>query len=214
MLVCVGIPVMDGKPCAQTVDSLLAEVVLGFKEGVHFLVLWEIGCSLIGVARNKIASRFLEIPGADCLIFVDADISWPAGALAKLAKSQHEVIGGTYMMKADGGKFHIRGTPEKEGDLYRVEGLPGGFIKMARSVFDKIDAKPYKDEFDKDMRDFFPTGFYEGRLWGEDYGFCRLWLESGGEIWLDPSIRLRHHDGARAFSGNFEEWLEGENSGN
>lgn len=208
MLVCVGIPVIDGKPCAQTVDSLLAEVVIGMQKGVHFLVLWEIGCSLIGIARNKIASRFLEIPNADCLIFVDADISWKGGDLAKLAMSEHDVIGGTYMTKQEGGKFHVRGTPEKIGDLYKVDGLPGGFIKMSRAVFSKIKAQPYKDDSDKDMVDYFPTGFHEGRMWGEDYGFCRIWLQSGGEIWLDPSIKLRHHDGNKFFAGDFEEWLK------
>ena len=62
MLVCVGIPTIDGKPHAQTVDSLLAEQLLGYGRGVHFLVLWEVGCSLIGVARNKIARSFLDTP--------------------------------------------------------------------------------------------------------------------------------------------------------
>lgn len=208
MLVCVGIPVLDGKPCAQTVDSLVAEVMLGFPKGVHFLVLWEIGCSLIGVARNKIVHRFLNTPQADCLVFVDADISWKGGDLTKLVLSPHEVIGGTYMTKQENGRFHVRGSPEKIGDLYKVEGLPGGFIKMSRSVFDKIKADPYKDDNGQDMRDFFPVGMHDGRMWGEDYGFCRIWLESGGEIWLDPSIKLRHHDGNRAFTGDFEEWLE------
>lgn len=208
MLVCVGIPSIDGKPCAGTVDSLLAETVLGFGQGVHFLVMWEIGCSLIGPARNKLARRFLDTKEADCLVFVDADISWKGGDLARLAKSEHDVIGGTYRTKQDEVKFHVRGSPEKVDGLYKVDGLPGGFLKISRAAFERCEANPYTEDNGREMRDYFPTGYMDGRIWGEDYGFCRLYRQSGGDIWLDPSIRLRHHDGNRFYDGDFEPWLE------
>src|SRR5690606_37887614 len=79
MLVCVGIPTIDGKLHANLVDSLLAETLLGHTQGVHFLVRSEMGCSLIGAARNKLAKWFLDTTQADCLVFVDSDISWPGG---------------------------------------------------------------------------------------------------------------------------------------
>lgn len=209
MLVCVGIPTIDGKPCAQTVDSLLAESFLGHRQGVHFLVMWEIGCSLIGVARNRLARRFLDTKGADCLVFVDSDISWKGGELARLAMQPHDVIGGTYRTKQEEVKFHVRGSPEKVGDLWKVDGLPGGFIKISRKAFEQTEANSYEDENGRQMKDYFPTGYMDGKIWGEDYGFCRQYRASGGEIWLDPSIRLRHHDGGRFFDGDFEPWLEG-----
>jgi len=208
MLICVGIPTIDGKPCVQTVDSLLAEQFLGYEQGVHFLVIWEVGCSLIGVARNKIARKFLDIPGANCLVFVDSDISWTGGELARLAQQPHDVIGGTYRAKREDDWWHVRGAPEKRGDLYKVDGLPGGFLKITRHAFETIDAEPYLDAGDKPMRDYFPTGMHNGQIFGEDYGFCRLWAEAGGEILLDPSIILRHHDGLRAYSGDPKKYLE------
>jgi len=208
MLVCVGIPTIDGKPCAQTVDALLAETVLGYAKGVHFYVMWEIGCSLIGVARNRLARKFLDMKQADCLVFVDSDISWKGGELARLAQQPHDVIGGTYRTKQDEVKFHVRGSPEKIGDLWRVDGLPGGFIKISRKAFEQIEANPYEDENGREMRDYFPTGYMDGKIWGEDYGFCRQYRASGGEIWLDPTIRLRHHDGNRFYDGDFEPWIE------
>lgn len=208
MLVCVGIPCLDGRPYANTVDSLLAEQMLGYGQGVHFLVLWEIGCSLIGVARNRIARSFLDVKEADCLVFLDADISWTAGDMARLAKRPQDVIGGTYRAKREDTLFHVRGSPEKHGDLYKVEGVPTGFLKVSRKAFETIHANPYKDENGRDMRDYFPTGYHNGEIWGEDYGFCRLWRESGGSVWLDPTIKLRHHDGNRCYTGDFEAWLE------
>lgn len=209
MLVCVGIPSIDGKVCAQTVDSLLAEQVLGHGQGVHFLVMWELGCSLIGVARNRLARRFLDTPQAQCMVFVDADISWKGGELARLARQPHDVIGGTYRAKKDDVQFHVRHPmrPTKNG-LRVVEGLPGGFLKISRKAFERTDANPYKNTNGQEMRDYFPTGYHDGEMWGEDYGFCRLYRQSGGTVWLDPSIKLRHHDGNRAFSGDVNEWLE------
>lgn len=209
MIVCVGIPSIDGKPCANTVDSLLAEQLLGFAQGVHVLVQWQIGCSLIGIARNKLARKFLDVSQADCMVFVDSDISWTGGDLVRLAKQPQDVIGATYRAKRDDEYYHVRGEPEKRGDLYKVAGLPGGFIKISRRAFEKIEAQPYTDENGQEMRDYFPTGFHEGRMFGEDYGFCRQWTAAGGEIWLDPSIKLRHHDGLKAYSGDPAEWLNG-----
>lgn len=207
MLVCVGIPAIDGKVCAQTVDSLLSEQVLS--QGVHFLVMWELGCSLIGHARNRLAKRFLEIPQAEALIFIDSDISWKGGELARLASRPEEVIGGTYRGKFEGSGFHLFGKPKKAGGLYTVDGLPGGFLKISRSAFGKIAAKRYIDTNNSETSDYFPTGFHRGRLYGEDYGFCRLWRQSGGTVWLDPSFTLRHHDGGTAYSGDVATWIEG-----
>ena len=119
MLVCVGIPTMDGRVCSQTTDSLLAEQFLGLKQGVHFLILWEIGCSMIGVARNKIARRFMETK-ADCLVFVDSDISWTGGDLLKLVARPEKVVGGTYRAKREDDYYHVRGMPEKRGDCGRL----------------------------------------------------------------------------------------------
>lgn len=211
MLVAVGIPSIDGKPHSNLVDSLLAETVLGFGQGVHFWTMWELGCSLIGVARNKLAKRFLESK-ADCLVMVDADISWTGGDLAKLAKRPEHVVGGTYRAKTDEVKFHIRGIPVPAGDLLKVEGLPGGFMKISRHALENMNAELYVDHEGHSMRDWFPVGMHFGEYWGEDYGFCRQWRESGGDVFLDPSIKLRHHDGLRSYSGDVLEWLEGLNA--
>lgn len=211
MLVCVGIPTIDGKLHANLVDSLLAETLIGDRQGVHFLVKSEMGCSLIGVARNKIAKWFLDTPQADALVMIDSDISWTGGALTALAKRTQDVVGGTYRAKQDDVNFHVRGTPEPEGDLLKVEGLPGGFIKISRGAFERMtNAQPYKTDQGEEMRNWFPTEVVDGSLWGEDYGFCRLWREAGGEVYLDPAIKLRHHDGFRAYQGDVSEWLKGQ----
>ena len=213
MLACVGIPTIDGKLHANLVDSLLAETLLGHAQGVHYLVKSEIGCSLIGAARNKLVKWFLGTQ-ADTLVFIDSDISWPGGALTAMVQRSQDVVGGTYRAKQDEVKFHIRGEPKPEGDLLRVEGLPGGFIKITRRAIERMtNAQPYTTDQGEQMRNWFPTEVVNGSLWGEDYGFCRLWREAGGEVYLDPSIKLRHHDGFRAYTGDPAEWIKGQIDG-
>lgn len=206
-VVYIGIPVLDGKPHYATVDSLLAEQFLAAEQGIHLLVDWEVGCSLIGDARNRIAKRFLASKCKD-LVFVDADISWPAGALVRLVKNRHPVIGGTYRAKQDEVRFHVHGKALKKGSLYQVGGLPGGFIKISRKALLSIKPRAYGTPEDPTF-DYFPMGFHRGVYYGEDYGFCRQYRAAGGKVWLDPSIHLRHHDGMTAYAGDPRLWLEG-----
>jgi len=206
----IGIPVIDGKPHWKTVDSLLAEQLHCSQQGIHLLVEWEVGCSLIGDARNRLAKRFLAIKECDCMVFVDADMSWRPGSLLKLVKSRKDVIGGTYRPKQDEVRFHIHGKAEKVGRLYRVGGLPGGFIKISRKALERLTphTKGYLASDDTVTHDFFPVGFHRGTYYGEDYGFCRIWQQAGGEVFLDPSIELRHHDGGQVYTGSPRKWLE------
>lgn len=211
-LIYVGIPSIDGKPCVATVKSLLSEQLLAQREGVYLLVEFLCGCSLIGHARNMVASRFLGVPECQQMVFVDADIGWKAGDLVKLAKMPQPVIGATYRTKEPTERFHYHKPLEKVGSLYRVGGVPTGFLKIDRSVFEDLrnNTQAYEGP-DGVLHNYFPTGFHDGVMYGEDFGFCRLWREHGGEVWLDPSINLRHYDGFQQFSGDAEEWLRNNN---
>jgi hypothetical protein len=202
-------PDIDGKPHWKTVDSLLAEQLFCSQVGVHLLVEWEVGCSLIGDARNKLAKRFLARKECREMVFVDADISWPPGSLHALVKTRKDVIGGTYRPKQDEVRFHIHGKVERRGPLYSVGGLPGGFIKIGRRAFNRMipKAKAYLASDDTVTHDFFPMGFYRGTYYGEDYGFCRLWRQCGGEVFLDPRLRVRHHEAGHVYEGDPHEWL-------
>lgn len=205
-VVTIGVPVIDGKPHYATVDALLAEQFLAQEQGIHLLVDWQVGSSLIGDARNRIAERFLS-SSSNALVFIDADVSWPAGSVLKLVKSRKNVIGGTYRVKSDEVRFHVHGKRQKVGRLYSVGGLPGGFLKITRKALCQMSPRAYAGPGEAPTRDFFPMGFHRGSYYGEDYGFCRLYRESGGTIWLDPSIEIRHHDGMRAYAGGLADWL-------
>ncbi len=79
-----------------------------------------------------------------------------------------------------------------------------GFMLIKRRVFEKL--KPYVGKYrnsviydkDKDTHtmpihhEFFGVSIRDGLLLSEDWFFCEKWIEQGGKIYVDPSIKLGH----------------------
>ena len=85
-----------------------------------------------------------------------------------------------------------------------------GFMLIKRIVFEKIaNNQPnikYEHTFDNCIQyDFFQTGLMDidgkSRYLSEDYYFCHLWRELGGEIWSDLAAPLTHF-GNHEFQGS------------
>jgi hypothetical protein len=80
-----------------------------------------------------------------------------------------------------------------------------GFMLIKREVFDKLgDLVPsYSNDVvdlggkmaqSEPIREFFTTSIEPGtnRLLSEDYHFCRIWRESGGQVYAAPWCQLAH----------------------
>lgn len=79
-----------------------------------------------------------------------------------------------------------------------------GFMLIKRGAFDKMFKKykklKYKDDTGSLIGKELECGYAlfnsyvddTGRFLSEDYGFCRYWQNTGGKIWVDPSINLTH----------------------
>jgi hypothetical protein len=80
-----------------------------------------------------------------------------------------------------------------------------GFMLIKREVFDKLgDLVPsYSNDVvdlggkmaqSEPIREFFTTSIEPGtnRLLSEDYHFCRIWRESGGQVFAAPWCQLAH----------------------
>jgi hypothetical protein len=70
--------------------------------------------------------------------------------------------------------------------------------KVERQGLDWQGSPPGTEEF---LYNLFPTEARNGVILTEDYAFCEDWRAIGGEIWLDPSIRLSHF-GMHDFRGD------------
>jgi hypothetical protein len=84
-------------------------------------------------------------------------------------------------------------------DLIDVRHAATGFMLVKREVFiklfDKVDTYKirYSTERERTIRCFFDTKISENSEYlSEDWFFCDLWRKHGGQIYIDPQIRLKH----------------------
>jgi hypothetical protein len=116
-------------------------------------------------------------------------------------------------------QFNVNLYPNTEfkNNFGKVKESATGFMLIKREVFTTIMDKFPHLKYKPDLRtgieesdnayDFFPVGIYKekdgvNRFLSEDYYFCRLWEECGGEIWTDLSTPITHL-GSTEYHGMF-----------
>jgi hypothetical protein len=161
--------------------------------------------SLISRARNTLTAKFLDMPEATHLFFVDADIGWEPWHLLVLLNRDVDVIGGLYPMKTMPIKWVVNGfegAEEGPDGLQEVSKAGTGFLLMKKHVFEKMKSHPavkqYKNDigldpkFDQHLKTYFDTAVRQNRYYSEDWTFCENWRDMGGKIWMDKRVLLRH----------------------
>ena len=161
--------------------------------------------SLISRARNTLTAKFLDMPDATHLFFVDADIGWEPWHLLVLLNRDVDVIGGLYPMKTMPIKWVVNGfegAEEGPDGLQEVSKAGTGFLLMKKHVFEKLKTHPavkqYKNDigldprFDQHLKTYFDTAVRQNRYYSEDWTFCENWRDLGGKIWVDKRVLLRH----------------------
>ncbi len=156
--------------------------------------------SLITRGRDKLAASFLKTE-FEYLMFIDADIEFQWEDVAKLWNLEVPVSCGAYSMKRPDSPV----SAWKDGQLVDLLKLSSptpvdyagtGFLMIHRDVFEKLkrDEWKYEDGFNgsDECWGFFQDPVKDGFKMSEDYFFCEEWRKLGGEIILDPSIKLGH----------------------
>lgn len=158
--------------------------------------------SLVTRARNNCARYFLKNTDFSHLMFLDADIEFEPDDVGKIWHMNKDIAVGVYRMKKEGSKYAAWVNGELVDDLGNyhsplvVDYAGTGFMMIKREVFLKIEQEtPHlaHEDHDGPTHAFFDTAIEEGAYLSEDYFFCKRWRESGGEIWMDPSVKLKHH---------------------
>lgn len=178
----------------------------------------------VQIARNILVWEFLK-SDSEILFFLDDDVSWnPEDVLIFLENKNDDIVAGIYTHKNDKENYPVViKTDDKFLPLTRKDGLihglmiPFGFVRIRRnaieSMVNKYPELKYYETSDGDTKeyyDLFPQGLEDGRWWGEDFAFCRLWNKIGGEIFIVPNIVLKHHYGdnfEKYAIGNYHEFL-------
>ena len=161
--------------------------------------------SLISRARNTLTAKFLDMPDATHLFFVDADIGWEPWHLLVLLNRDVDVIGGLYPMKTMPIKWVVNGfegAEEGPDGFQEVSKAGTGFLLMKKHVFEKMKAHPavkqYKNDigldpkYDQHLKTYFDTAVRQNRYYSEDWTFCENWRDLGGKIYVDKRVLLRH----------------------
>jgi hypothetical protein len=202
VLIC--IPSFDQKIHLQTISSIISvrDTLNQAKIGCGMMWLRD---SLITRARNKLVAEFLKQKEYTHLFFIDADIIFEPQQFIRVLLYDQPLTCASYPIK-------------HEATIEKGDASFGWCIE--RKVFTDI-IKKYPDiEYKTDVRAnidnkretievlgnkeyaFFDCGIQgkgvledkenTQRYLSEDYFFCALWKQCGGEIWCDLTSTLKH----------------------
>lgn len=105
-------------------------------------------------------------------------------------------------------------NPCIENGLMKVKHIGTGFMMISRNCFEKMiqeygEMTKHNDDhggLSESQRDYlyalFDTDIVDGHYLSEDYTFCKRWVDIGGDIFTDLTIRLSHA-GTYVFKGDF-----------
>jgi len=211
------------KPYRAFLDSLEAQNPVLREAGWEDLITFETGHAYVSYAQALLCKRFLDNPEYDTLVFVEADMKWPAESMLKLLNTPGDIVGATYRFKSPDEDYMGRFHEDEEGrpNQIRYDGclssifLPTGFLKISRGALEMI-AERYPHlrfgEPGSNHFDFFNHGVIENIWFGQDYAFCLRWKMMKQKIWCIPDLDITHCgfnvDGDYfEFPGNFHKWL-------
>lgn len=217
-LVAVCIPATDGRICWQTMFQLREE-----EELFRMLDLpWRLepivveGCSLISRARSEAVEQAIA-RGAEAVMWVDSDMNWTGGAIARLLAMDVDMVGAACPRKVPGLEWNVTwldGEPRThEKGMLEVKTVGTGFLLVKKRVFEIIkDRHPPNGQntYKKHSTDDVCYAYYScPGSWGEDTYFCHQWRELGGKIWIDPAITIQHIIAPNwSVKGCMGEWLD------
>ncbi len=201
----IAMPCYGGMLTESTFMSFIKWANTARQLGIDWTLETMVNESLISRARNTLTAKFLDMPDATHLFFVDADIGWEPWQLLVLLNRDKDVIGGLYPMKTMPIKWVVNGfegAEEGPDGLQEVSKAGTGFLLMKKHVFEKMKSHPavkqYKNDigldpkFDQHLKTYFDTAVRQNRYYSEDWTFCENWRDMGGKIWVDKRVLLRH----------------------
>ena len=201
----IAMPCYGGMLTESTFMSFIKWANTARQLGIDWTLETMVNESLISRARNTLTAKFLDMPEATHLFFVDADIGWEPWHLLVLLNRDVDVIGGLYPMKTMPIKWVVNGfegAEEGSDGLQEVSKAGTGFLLMKKHCFEKLNSHPavkqYKNDigldpkYDQYLKTYFDTAVRQNRYYSEDWTFCENWRDLGGKIWVDKRVLLRH----------------------
>jgi len=194
----------------QTCRSLVETQSLMQAKGVPFNIQFQVGCSIVHMARNHALHEFLKTESTR-LFWVDSDISWKADDFYRLVvlSSEMDVVCGMYPRKKEPikfmfGKDFCAETVSNEFGCFPMSGTGIGFTIINRGIIEHLAAAAPKvmyDTYADPIAYVFRCDIHDGEARGEDMAFFADVKDAGYKAWMDPTVILSHI-GQKAYSGN------------
>jgi hypothetical protein len=193
--VLIASPIRGNQTCTLYTVGLVQSI------GLHGGWLPMAGQSDIYVARNVLANEFLRNKQFDTMVCIDNDIGFTRQNLQDLIESQEPFVSGLYTDKCQPPMPFCRDNEGKPVPLNEIpkQGmlparfLPGGFLKIERSVFETIIEKGLVKTYGGgNLHHFYFGRIILDNLLSEDYGFSDLVYTAGIQPWINCGIRLNH----------------------
>lgn len=189
-------------PIHRTVEAdfmvSMIRTLQGFPAACEFFHV--VGHANLARARNYLVAQ-ARAWGATDIVFVDSDIGWEAEAFISLFEMPDEVRVNAGCPQRRNAQISFCGIPDtpvarRLGNYVRgpVSGQAAtAFLRVSANVFDELEPKvPAFIYQGVSYPAFFEVGIRDGEMLDEDVWFSRLCRDNGIEVWLDPSIQLRH----------------------
>jgi len=205
----IALPCHGGIVNEATTMSLFNLGKLLVRNNIPHGLLTQANSSLITQGRSKCANFFLNNTDHEFLFFLDSDIGFNPDDVLRLLSHRVPIVSGAYPMKTIPLRYCVRvAQPEKrQGDLISIEGNGMGFVLIHRSVFasmaqrfphlkytpDGTDSNipPTQGEINNSHH-YFMEEKVGNAFKSEDQSFFHRARMIGYDVWLDPTIKLRH----------------------
>lgn len=167
--------------------------------------------------RNVVLSWWYESTDFTHLLFVDADMGFPAQMVLDMLTFGEPMVGAIYRKKCDEVDWVASGglkSPDFRKGFIEVDGLGMGCFLIRRDaippMIEKFPEKIYPYITIADFRWQGPNrtlAFFdqmripEGKV-SEDISFCRRYREAGGKVWATTAYQTLH-EGPKVFAGCF-----------
>ena len=149
--------------------------------------------SMVQKGRYKGVRQAIDM-GADKIMFIDSDQTFPADGLVRLLNHDKPVVGASYRKRQDEIYYTARTRTGEHIDFRKFKSYSGLFITSSNGLgFTLIDAAVFK----RMPEPWFDVSFENGEWISEDESFC---IECGEKIYIDVDLTMQiGHVGSHVF---------------
>ena len=193
--VVIGVPVADNDAMrALTAQAIGGSIIGANHAGIDVIdMVLRRSCDIVS-NRTWLVNYALKV-GATHLLFVDSDMLFPFDTIKKLLDHKKEIVGIKYKKRQFPVEWLYKplpDEPESETELFKVAHVGTGLLLIDLSIFKDEKFGIIDDTGTKAPWFSFGRGA-EGQLtMGEDIWFCNVARSAGYDIWVDPTLEIKH----------------------